>query len=480
MTDADSQALAGRNREYLLNLLSRRGNMEEPALKGLWTALLERNQEAALLRISPHRSVYRLSYEDRDWLFKVYHPRRKAEIWRNRLRIPAALREAANWEKLRLLRDDFAPAVSAQFHPQVGLFARPWLQGSPIDVLSSEADASSRRSLAIELGECLGRFHRNGWGDPDLASDHVWRVAGGDPPWVPVDLGRAEWSSRPTPALAQHRDLLLLLATWPEHQVEECLEPLLEGHYEGGGVHFDAASLGQAVWQARLHNAIQQSKRCFRDNRDFQRIGKGVRRRQQPVTDNTAAESLAQKRRTQVVRRGLKTIKVYRHRSIWRRLRTQLQLGPGRRAYRRLYTLELLDIPAARILGWAHEPAGENLSTRFVDGHELELEELKQLGFWLGRLHRFGMGLRDAKRANFVSTQDHQVVLIDGDGLQWHALRKARDLGRLMAEVPMQALSLEDAVSEEYGRGRGVCGSWKPPPYQRHRRRFQRMIQKRK
>ena len=376
------------------------------ALAALWSAL---PAEPEVLRLSPHRTVLRLPSESspdrRDWLLKLYHPRRRGELLRRLVSIPPALRELAGHRALGLL-GGAAEQLAADF----GLFARPWLPRCP----------------AGDWGAELARLHRAGWSDPDLCLEDLLWTANGE--LVPLDLGHARFTPGGAPPLARRADLAAVAAELPPEEAE----PLLARACHLAG--WDEACAAELLHRGRQDLARHRwvrSARCWRDCSDFVRVAAGcLRRGFQPPPGQ--GQVLKRGRRGEVVRFGQAVRKRYLRPGPLGSLRRRLPAAsPAARSLRRLHLLELTGFEAARPLAWL----GDCLWTSAVDLPVATLADLPQLAGYLRRLHAAGHGLRDAKLANFAIGAGGPVLL-DADGLTPGHLRPHRDLGRLAAEAP--------------------------------------------
>ncbi|KAA3609063.1 MAG: hypothetical protein DWQ01_10805 [Planctomycetota bacterium] len=441
----------------------------EPRLAACWQAALDGAGE--VLRLSPGRTVLRLSLDEVPWVFKIHHPRRAGEAWRNRLRTPPALREAAVADRLRQ-RGLGLPQPWLAECPAPGLawLARPWVDGSPLTELLPEQTEWAGRELA--------GLHRAGWSDPDLLSQDLLVSEGR---LLPLDLGQARCSTGPAPNLAQRADLLLLLAAMSPRQAAAAAPRLLQGHGRAGGEIWPLeALLADAACDRRL-SAWRRSRRAFRTNRDFLQDRGSHRRRNFPPPEQEPPP-LADGSRT-AVRIGERWVeKRYARSDFLGRWRSRLGWGPGRRAFRGLYLLEVLEIPAVQ--AWAYQQerqpadgqAGERLWTGRSRLAPCDRASLPAIATWLGRLHRSGFGFRDPKPENFL-LGEHGPVLVDADGLRRRP--KPRDLARLLAEVDFQDASLLQKLWQHY---LAALGEQFPPgkaAVERWTRRFRRRLQQR-
>ena len=388
----------------------------------------------AVLRLSPERTVLRVDgAAGGSWVLKLHHPRRRAEGLRRLLSPAPALREARLAAQLGLGR-----WLAEQPSPAVGVLARPWQERHPPG----------------DWARGLRGLHDRGWSDPDLSADDLlWNDRG---QLVPLDLGHARFTPGGAPLLARRADCLLLLSGLDEREAEAAATRL---HGEYRSIFPPVWGVAELLAEARRVRAARHwrhSRRCLRACSDFEPHGGGARRRGFASVDD-AGEELRRSTRTTVTRRDGCVEKEYLRAGPWQRVRLAVGRGPARLAYRRLYCLELQGRAAARVLAWSPTARGERLVTEWIDGRPAAASDVPLLAGFLADLHGAGIGLRDAKAANFRVLPDGSPVLIDGDGLRFAAPRRARDLGRLLAELPAGDPRLADAW-EGYASGGG------PPP----------------
>jgi len=381
------------------------------------------------------------------WLLKIYHPARPFPRLRRLGGVPAAGREARNLERLAARLPGLPrPAAVEQVRPSLGLLARPWLEGTLL--------AEVFPARAQETGRALANLHALGWCDPDLLpADLLIPTENPREPFrlLPLDLGQARIGAGPAPPLARRRDLLLLLSTLDPACGEGAAERLREGYRTILPLEESSADIAREARTLRAALFWRQSARCLRSNAEFAARRQEVRRRDAPPPGGNP-ELLSQGRRGRVLRLGAVVRKEYRR--AFPALRRTLGLAPGRRGFRHLHLLELHGLPAARPLGWNFAQGREILETGCVAGRPARREDLPALAGWLGRLHAAGLGLRDAKCANFVLDPEGHPVLTDPDGLSRRLSPRcrARDLGRLLAEAAGDP-SLEQAAFEACRRG---------------------------
>jgi len=269
-----------------------------------------------LQRLSARRLVMKLAVDGRTWLFKIDSPQRSFEGLRGRLRQPSLLREAKHLRQLGLK----FPALPAEVHAEQldaanGLFARPWLEGRRGNAWSLQ-DAQA-------VGVGLAKLHELGWTDADLCPADLLLDAAGC--LLPLDLGHAFLhESQPSPEKVRLRDLVRLLGGWNEAQRLELGEAILAAYAGLLPCPPSAEVLRQAkLW--RFEILRRQSRRCLRRTRDFSPTPNGCAR----VEGLPAGEALR--------------FPVHDQRA-------------AKRVFRLLYELELLELPALRILSFGtHE-----------------------------------------------------------------------------------------------------------------------------
>jgi len=421
------------------------------------------------LRRSPQRHVLHLPGAS-PWLLKIYHPARPFPRLRRLCGVPAAGREARNLERLAARLPGLPrPAAVEQVRPSLGLLARPWLEGT----LLAEAFPARAR----ETGRALAHLHALGWCDPDLLpGDLLIPPENLREPFrlLPLDLGQARIGAGPAPPLARRRDLLLLLSTLDPAGGEDAAARLRDGYCELLPLEDSGADLAREARRLRGVLFWRQSARCLRSSADFAAESGRVRRREAP-RPGPEQETLSQGRRSRVVRLGPVVRKEYRR--AFPVLRNILGRTPARRGYRHLHLLELHGLPAARPLGWSFAGGRETLETGSVAGRPARPGDLAAVAGWLGRLHAAGLGLRDAKCANFVLETDGRPVLTDPDGLarRLSPRRRARDLGRLLAEASGEPV-LERAALEAFNRGARPLAPLPSPAVLRQARRFRTIL----
>lgn len=467
----------------------------------LLAELAARAREGAgeILRGSPQRTVVRIPHAGDDWVLKVYHPRRRLEWLRRRADRAPALREQALARALHVRLPGLPEVVAEQASAGLGLAARRWIPGRD----AAEILAGSAAGAAAErIGSGLAALHRAGWSDPDLhpkdllvpaepACCGLAAAAEGELArglaLLPLDLGHARWSPTGAPPLARRGDVLLLILALPPPIQVEILEPLLRGYAAAAGAEPGWRELRRvlrpdraAEWlagaaEARRAALWRQSARCLRDNRDFERAARGVRRRTAPAAVLALLESgraggegevLAAGRRSRVARLGPVIVKTYHRPCYLSWLRRRLGCGPARRGFRRLYALELHGLEGARPLCAVACAGAEHLGMTALPGRPPAASELPLLARWLARLHAAGLGLRDAKGRNFLLLPDGEPALVDPDGMRRRPA-PARDLGRLLAEAPAGS-GLERAALAAYAAA--------APPGAAPSRRAQRRI----
>ncbi len=385
---------------------------EEPRIAAALREALDGPGPESVLRLGRERTVLRLSGGR---VLKLYHPQRRGEALRRRLRTAPALREAA-------VLAPWHPEIRAeQTGPALGLLLRPWLEGRTLETALPEE--------AVAAGAGLDALLAAGLVDPDLSPRDL--LLAGDGRLLPLDGGHARRLPGPAPAAARRAALVLLLAGLPPEAAAACAPVLAE-----------ALSLPRA-WRAqleagarrhRLRSLLHRRHRATRPSRDLVTWGsRGWRRRGVSLDEEEPPVLLARSRRGEVQRRGATVWKR------WRRgaglLRRGLGGGPGLRAWRNHLLLEQAGMPVARGLAWRREAGGETLVRAWVAGRPPGPDELAAVARWLGRLHDLGLGHRDPKAANFLLDEAGRAVLLDADGLEAPLRRPGRDLGRLLAEA---------------------------------------------
>ena len=410
-----------------------------PGMKRLFERALA--GEGEVLRISPQRTVLHMAAEDREaapdgWLLKLVHPRRRGEALRRRFSGPAAEREAAAWRLLAPRLELSLRVEHEQLLPQLGVFARNYFVGK-----AAEANDATAAGLA--------RLHHERWVDRDLALDDLlWVETDHGVQLLPLDLGHASVSMLPPPAEKIYLALVRLLSALPPERAEAWASGLLAAH-EDLLPSWKADDLVRRSARTRERRAWQRSRRALRTCSDFTADAQGVRRRgfdaaAPPWPLTTEMVPLSEGPRSTTLERDGVVWKFYPRSGAWQSVRRSLGAGPGRSAYRALAWLEILELPACRPLAWLPHADGEWIASEFIPGTLPTLEDLPQLAASLARLHRAGVGLRDAKCSNFRRTAAGALTLIDADGVTRGVEDPARDLARVIAESPQ-----DDAVTEE-------------------------------
>ncbi|MCH2100544.1 MAG: hypothetical protein MK209_01275 [Planctomycetes bacterium] len=417
---------------------------QSPGMQRLFDRAL--NGEGELLRISPHRTALRLEAEVHDaapdgWLLKIAHPRRRGEALRRHFSNAPAEREAEAW---RLLAPRLGVGVrveAQQLRPQLGLFARNYFEGK-----AAQANDATAAGLA--------RLHHERWVDRDLAlSDLLWVKTENGLTLLPLDLGHATVSMLPPPTEKIYLALARILSAMPAEQAEPWASSLLAAHDELLP-SWQVEDLLRRSTRTRERRAWQRSRRALRTCSNFIAEGSGVRRRgfeeappawPLPVD----AQPLSEGPRSSTVATTQAVWKFYPRSGAWQNVRRSLGAGPGRAAYRALAWLEILALPSSRPLAYLPHPNGEWIASTWVPGEEPTLEQLPKIAGYLSRLHRTGVGLRDAKRSNFRQSASGELILIDVDGITRGVEDAARDLARVIAESP-QDDSLTESARASY------------------------------
>lgn len=410
-----------------------------PGLKRLFERALA--GEGEVLRVSPQRTVLRMEAEDQEaapygWLVKLTHPRRRVEGLRRRFSNAPAEREAEAWRLLAPRLDVPIRVEHEQFLPQLGIFARNYLLGKPAEANDATAEG-------------LARLHHERWVDRDLALDDLlWVEAESGAVLLPLDLGHASVSLLPPPSEKIYLALVRLLSGLPPERAEAWADGLLAAH-EDLLPSWQVEDLVRRSARSRERRAWQRSRRALRTCSDFTANRQGVRRRgfEAPAPSwplPAKIDALSQGPRSSTLARDGVVWKFYPRCGAWQSVRRSLGAGPGRSAYRALGWLEILQLPACRPMAWLPHTDGEWIASEFVEGTTPELDQLPELAGYLARLHRAGVGLRDAKRSNFRCTASGTLTLIDADGVTRGVEDPARDLARVIAESCQ-----EDARTEE-------------------------------
>lgn len=286
----------------------------------LLQSLLEATVAGAgeLQRLSARRLVMKMELDGRHWLFKIDSPQRSFERLRGRLRQPSLLREAEHLRQLGLKY----PAMPVEVHAEQldaanGLLARPWLAGRRGDCWAVQ-DAAA-------VGTGLARLHELGWSDPDLSPADLLLDEAGN--LLPLDLGHAFLhEGRPSPEKVRLRDLVRLLGGWNEPQRAELGAAILE-IYGKSLTCPPTAEILQLAKHWRLEILRRQSRRCLRRTRDFSPTKTGCER----VEDLPAGQELRY---------------------------AADDLRHAKRVFRLMYELELLELPAMRVLRFGADSQG--------------------------------------------------------------------------------------------------------------------------
>jgi len=463
---------------------------ETPLLNRLLQSALDGQGE--VLRISPHRTVLRIELAaggsarppvdagagvdagasaneglPKAWLVKISHPHRDWEFLRRVVSTPPALRELENWQLLKSRIGLDFPCDAQQLRPQLGLFVRPFFSGV------RAKDALPAR--AQDLAEGLAQLHAVRWSDRDLDAGDLLYADDFEGQLIPLDLGQARVGALSPPPELIYRDLARLLSGLPFDQIEILAEPLLAAHQDSEMLHhWTRGRLIRRARRIRQRRSWERSARCWRDSSDFVGSSKQARRRSfmapPPVTMDQA-EILSSGPRSTTLRMGQACWKHYPRPGLGQGIRKSMGLGPARLAYRRLYWLELLGLPAARVMSWQMHANAEWLATRWIEGRALIDSDYPDLARYLALLHVHGISMRDCKPANFLVDSNQQLILVDGDGLRHHSMDRGRDLARLLAEndagSPLDTQCLE-AYQQSYAE-HGGDGLVLPEPHRMQR-----------
>lgn len=330
--------------------------------------------EGELQRLSARRLVMKVDLAGHTWLFKIDSPQRSFERLRGRLRQPSLLREAEHLRQLGLKY----PAMPVEVHAEQldaanGLLARPWLEGRRGDCWSA-ADAQA-------VGQGLAQLHELGWSDPDLCPADLLLDASGN--LLPLDLGHAHLhEGRPSPEKVRIRDLVRLLGGWNESQRAECGAAIMEVYGKLLTCPATADILQQAkVW--RLEILRRQSRRCLRRTRDFA-----------PTDDGCArVEGLPPGAALRFSVRDARSAK---------------------QIFRLLYELELLELPAARVLRFGADDHGAFIEVAGLDS----TPSATAIAHCLSLLHDAGFEVAAHTSAMFQANEKGAAVLADASNLQ--------------------------------------------------------------
>ncbi|MDP7061786.1 MAG: hypothetical protein QF489_02480 [Planctomycetota bacterium] len=350
--------------------------LEDPLLRQLLDASLAGHGQ--LLRLSARRVVLKHALDEKTWVLKLDSPQRSFERLRRRLRQPSLLREAKHLRQLGLK----LPSVPVEIHAEQldaanGLLARPWMEGRHGDLWTLE-DAAA-------IGSGLANLHRLGWSDPDLA--HADLVLNKQAQLLPLDLGHALLhEGRQAPAKARFRDLKHLLGGWSEARRLTLGAAILDAYREQMDCLPTEELLHHAkIW--RLESLRRQSRRCLRRTRDFSPTGDGVER----VEEVPAGEP--------------------------QRLSCANEAG-AKGLYRLLYELELLELPAARILRFGRKQQQAFVEIVLGEGQPATAADATAVGLTIAQLQNHGFTVDNAMPSDFVIDLTGQAVLAKPLGLR--------------------------------------------------------------
>ena len=395
--------------------------LRDAGLAALWEEI---SAKPVVVRHSPHRTVLRCSSQSKgDWLFKVFHPNRRWEKPRRLLAAPPALREFRLHQQLEL-----ATATAEQVTPNLGVFARPWLEDS-----GNEISAES-------WGEGLAKLHNQGWSDSDLSLSDFLMV---NDSLVPLDLNHASFRKEGATKRNRRRDLVRLISEYSPQKRFSFAERLATAYLKYSGIPFVSSTLSQYAFEVSRSRFWKRSRRAWRDCSDFKTkfssptYGLLTWRRDEPFPSE-------EKKQIQCGKGG----SVFRGEANFRQAYFRNQRcfwSPAKRTHRNFHLLELIGLPAATSLGFSNCC----LWTLAVEGSPCEISDAVDIARWLRKLHDFGFGCRDPKLSNFIRTSNGPV-LIDADGIRSKAQKPMRDLGRLLAEMSKE--SEEGEVQAAYGK----------------------------
>jgi tRNA A-37 threonylcarbamoyl transferase component Bud32 len=455
-----------------------------PLLNGLLQRALQGQGE--VLRISPQRSVFQIEMPDPEapsdgsdlaasansWLLKICHPARDWEYLRRLVSTPPVLRELENWQLLAARLDLKIRCQAQQLRPQLGIFARPFFQGTPaMQVLSERTD---------DLASGLAKLHSKRWSDRDLDANDLLFADDFDGHLIPLDLGQARLGIFPLAAELVYRDLARLLSGLDPGQMEALASPLLNAHHQAQMLpSWTSEVLLRRARRIRQRRTWQHSARCLRTTSDFIGSANQARRRSfvaTPPLHFDSANVLSSGPRSTTLRTADVCWKMYPRPGLGQGIRKGIGLGPGRLAYRRLYWLELLGLPAARVQAWQLSGDAEWVANGWIDGQPLRAKDYPDLARYLARLHRNGVSMRDPKPANFLLNADRQIVLVDADGLRNHSLDRERDLARILAEcttgTELESDCLHAYLAAYQGSSKSTKDSLNLPRLQRQAQTF--------
>ena len=335
--------------------------------------------QGVVLRLSARRLVMKLKHHERSWVFKIDSPQRNFERLRGRLRPPSLLREAQYLRQLGLKHLAMPAEIHAeQVSASTGLLARPWISGR----CGNHWTQTDMRAA----GEGLAKLHVIGWSDPDICPGDL--LLDEQKRLLPLDLGHALLhEGQPTPTKARVRDLQRLLGGWNDLQRNDFGAALLAAYR----THLNCPAtpdMLHAAQQWRGEILRRQSRCCLRRTRDFAPTADGCERVEQLPSGKVLRFTLANQRQ-------------------------------AKRAFRLLYELELLELPALRIL-------------RFGKHHDQSYIEVAQPNGMVAtdvNDHAVKACLSALHAANFhVQQPSADMFLIDERGKAW--LANARNLQR--------------------------------------------------
>ncbi len=415
-------------------------------------------------RISAHRTVWKLAVDDgdsaaRQWLLKVYHPRRPMERMRRLLKRAPAMREKENWDLLAHRMGMVIPIFAEQPQADIGLLARPFFRGR-----NARQWVTSRDDLS-HLVQGMAGLHAAHWSDSDIAADDLLFVEELNHALLPIDLGHAKVSLMQPPVETIYRDLERLLASLPPQYAVKLAAAFLPAKpYRTWFKDFDSQTLVKRSLQNRSEHAWKRSRRCLRLVSNFQADKTSSRRdgfADSPPEANSEARKSGPRSSTHCVAQT--AWKHYPRSGTAQQWRRQMQLGPACQAFRKMYFLELLGFAVAPVQAWLAGDHGEWMATKWLDGGSPSLEQLPQIAIYLAKLHAAGVGLRDAKPSNFVFAAPQEATtatnsntglhLIDADGIRPQLRQPWRDLARVIAEVPADS-DIERQCLRSYAEAR--------------------------
>jgi tRNA A-37 threonylcarbamoyl transferase component Bud32 len=257
-------------------------------------AWLERGQ-GRLVKVNVARSIYQIPWEGGVIYLKVSRVVGLRGWLREALRLPKALSECDNAERLQQLGIDTIEVLACgcdhRYWPGSSyLLTRGCSAAVPLhDFLMQAADSSTttaltpqqRRRLAQCLGVWVAHLHNQGVNHPDLHPGNVlieWTDPQADPRFLLIDLHDVRFASRPL-SWSESRDNLVLLNRWFQLRASRTDRlrfwraysqhrwPASLGHLHRQRIsELEVATLrsNQQLWQARRRRYSRPSRHCRR------------------------------------------------------------------------------------------------------------------------------------------------------------------------------------------------------------------------